>query len=246
MTRTFTQQASDDSLPVVDGGAREWLYLASKRLFDLSVVVLALLALAPIMLVIAILVVLDSPGPAIFKQQRLTRRRRAGEPFAEWQVEPFAFYKFRTMYRNTDPQAHRELVRKLLDEKQHGAAPDVPQTPPPTPARDVRITRVGRLLRKTSLDEMPQLWNVLVGDMSLVGPRPSTLYEWEMYSPRQRHRLSVMPGITGLWQVAGHSKVDYQEMLELDLYYVEHRSFWFDLVILIKTPLMIFNRKCAG
>jgi lipopolysaccharide/colanic/teichoic acid biosynthesis glycosyltransferase len=247
MAQTFSQQASEDSFPIVEQGAREWLYLVSKRLFDLSVVVLALLVLVPFMAVIAVLVVLDSPGPAIFKQERLTRRRGAGEPFAEWQVEPFALYKFRTMHRNTDPQIHRDLVRKLLDEKQHGtAAPEAAQSAAPTPAVDARITRVGRLLRKTSLDELPQLWNVLSGDMSLVGPRPSTLYEWEMYSPRHRQRLSVTPGITGLWQVAGHSKVDYQEMLELDLYYVEHRSFWFDLKILVKTPLMVFSRKCAG
>ena len=247
MTQTFTQQASDDSLPIIELREPSWLYLACKRLFDISVVAVALLVLAPVMLVIALLVVLDTPGPAIFRQQRMTRRRRAGEPFAEGQVEPFTFCKFRSMHQNTDPQVHRDLVRKLLDERQQGTAtPDVPQSAAPSLASDARITRVGRSLRKTSLDELPQLWNVLIGDMSLVGPRPATLYEWEMYSPRQRQRLSVTPGITGLWQVAGRSKIDYQEMIELDLYYTRHRSFWLDLKILVQTPLTVFGRKSAG
>lgn len=246
MTQSYTQQASDDVLPILELHEREWLYPAFKRLFDIVVVGVALLLLAPLMLLLALLVVLDSPGPAIFKQQRMTRRRAEGR-WAEWQVEPFTFYKFRSMHRDADQAVHRDLVRRLIDGKQGDAAPlDVCQAPADDPACDARVTRIGRLLRNTSLDELPQLWNVLSGDMSLVGPRPPTVYEWEMYDSRQRHRLAVKPGLTGLWQVAGQSKTDYQEMIELDLYYAAHQSFWLDLKILVQTPLMVFFRKCAG
>lgn len=247
MTQTYTQQASDDALPILELREREWLYPACKRLFDLVVVTVALLLLAPVMLVLALMVVLDSPGPAIFKQQRMTRRRRAEGHWGEGQVEPFTFYKFRSMRKDADQAVHRDLVRRLIDEKQGEPAPlTACQAPSGDTACDARVTRAGRLLRKTSLDELPQLWNVLTGDMSLVGPRPPTLYEWEMYDSRQRQRLAVKPGLTGLWQVAGQSKTDYQEMIELDLYYARHQSFLLDLKILVQTPLMVFFRKCAG
>ncbi len=247
MTQTYTQQATDDALPILELREREWLYPACKRLFDIVVVGVALLLLAPVMLLLTLLVMFDSPGPAIFRQQRLTRRRGAEGRWAEWQVEPFTFYKFRSMHEDADPTVHRDLVRRLIDEKRSDAAPpDFCQAPEAGLACDARVTRVGRLLRKTSLDELPQLWNVLTGDMSLVGPRPPTVYEWEMYDSRQRQRLSVKPGLTGLWQVAGQSKTDYQEMIELDLYYAAHQSFWFDLKILVRTPLMVLFRKCAG
>ncbi len=247
MTQTYTQQASDDGLSILELREREWLYPACKRFFDIVVVGVALLLLAPVMLPLALLIVLDSPGPAIFRQQRMTRRRGAAGRWAEWHVEPFTFYKFRSMYKDTDPAVHRELVRRLIDEKQSDAAPrDASEAPAAHQPCDARVTRMGRLLRKTSLDELPQLWNVLVGDMSLVGPRPPTVYEWEMYDSRQRQRLSVKPGLTGLWQVAGQSKTDYLEMIELDLYYAQHQSFWLDLTILVRTPLMVLFRKGAG
>lgn len=247
MTQSYTQQASDDALPILELHEREWLYPACKRLFDLVVVSIALLLLAPVMLVLALMVVFDSPGPAIFKQQRMTRRRRAEGRWGEGQVEPFTFYKFRSMRQDADQTVHRDLVRRLIDEKPSEPAPlaACPAAADDT-ACDARVTRVGRLLRNTSLDELPQLWNVLTGDMSLVGPRPPTVYEWEMYDSRQRQRLAVKPGLTGLWQVAGQSKTDYQEMIELDLCYARHQSFWLDLKILVQTPLMVFFRKCAG
>lgn len=247
MTQTYTQQATDDALTILELREREWLYPAGKRLFDIVVVGVALLLLAPVMLLLALLIVVDSPGPAIFRQQRMTRRRRAVGSWAEGQVELFTFYKFRSMHKDTDPAVHRDLVRRLIDEKQGDAAlPDVSEAPAADSGCDARVTRIGRLLRKTSLDELPQLWNVLVGDMSLVGPRPPTEYEWEMYDLRQRQRLAVKPGLTGLWQVAGQSKTDYHEMIELDLYYAAHQSFWLDLKILVQTPLMVLFRKGAG
>ncbi len=247
MTQTYSQQVSDDVLPIIEQRESQWLYLAAKRLLDISVVSVALIVLAPVMLLISVLVRLDSPGPAIFRQQRLTQRRRMAGTGTAWLIEPFTFYKFRSMRRDADPAVHRDLVRHLINESQDDTALlGACQAAAPAPAEDARVTRVGRLLRKTSLDELPQLWNVLIGDMSLVGPRPPLLYEWEMYTPHQRQRLSVTPGLTGLWQVAGQSKTDYQEMIELDLYYVENQSFWLDLKILVQTPLMVFGRKCAG
>lgn len=246
MTQTTARQIYDGPLTIAEQPQGQWLYLACKRLFDVSIAAVLLLVLAPVVVIIALLVVLDSPGPAIFRQKRVTRRRRVEGCSVTWHFEPFTFCKFRTMRKDTDPQAHRDLVRQLLHEVQGGTTGLDSDPAAPTLADDPRITRMGRLLRKTSLDELPQLWNVLMGEMSLVGPRPPTLYEWEMYSPRQRQRLAVMPGITGLWQVNGRSKCDYQEMIELDLYYVEHRSFWLDLKIATQTPLMFVKRRCAG
>jgi lipopolysaccharide/colanic/teichoic acid biosynthesis glycosyltransferase len=202
-----------------------------KRLFDLVVASLCLLLLSPVLLVAAILVRVTSPGSALFRQTRLGRHGR-----------PFVLYKFRTMYTDCPDDIHREYVRKLL----------VDDRPPAGGERglfkleyDPRVTRVGRLLRRTSIDELPQLFNVIRGDMSLVGPRPALAWEAEMFGPGHFRRFLVPPGLTGLWQVSGRNSLTMRQGLVLDLEYVEKQSFVLDLKILLKTVPAVFSTSGA-
>jgi lipopolysaccharide/colanic/teichoic acid biosynthesis glycosyltransferase len=204
---------------------------AGKRLFDLIVASLCLLALAPLLLVVVLVVRLTSPGPALFRQARLGRHGR-----------PFVLYKFRTMYSDCPDEIHREYVRKLLVEDR-----------PPAGGRrglyklegDPRVTRMGRMLRRTSIDELPQLFNVIRGDMSLVGPRPALAYEAEMFGPENARRFLVPPGLTGLWQVSGRNSLTMREGLTLDLEYVDRQSFALDLKILLRTVPAVFTTSGA-
>jgi lipopolysaccharide/colanic/teichoic acid biosynthesis glycosyltransferase len=171
---------------------------AIKRLFDVLMAGVALVLLSPVFLVLAVLIRLGSPGPAIFRQERAGRDGR-----------PFTMYKFRSMRSEADAFG-----------------------PSPSSADDPRLTRLGRWLRETSLDELPQLWNILKGDMSLVGPRPLYMSQAEAFTPRQRRRLEVRPGIFGLAQVQGRGELPHEEKLELDVQYVERMSLAQDLRIL--------------
>jgi lipopolysaccharide/colanic/teichoic acid biosynthesis glycosyltransferase len=190
----------------------------ARRAVDLTVVVTALLVLAIPMLLIAMAVRWNSPGPAFYRQQRIGRGGR-----------PFTMYKFRTMRVGGSDAKHRELIARELrgeDTSVNGSWKiDC----------DPRVTRVGSFLRRTSLDELPQLINVLRGQMSLVGPRPCLDWEAEMFPARFAERFDVPPGLTGLWQVSGRSTMGTLEMLELDLAYVRGWSFWSDLGILLRT-----------
>ncbi|MBE0447279.1 MAG: sugar transferase [Actinobacteria bacterium] len=202
-----------------------------KRAIDLIASSIGLISLAPLLLVIAILIRIDSPGPAIFAQ------RRIGKDGKE-----FTFYKFRSMYRDCDESLHQDYMAKLInssteDLKGKDGCFKLEDDP--------RVTRVGRFLRKSSLDELPQLINVLRGEMSLVGPRPALPYEVEIYDPWHMGRLAVIPGITGLWQVSGRSEKNFQEMVELDLKYIDNWSIWLDLKIILKTFQVIFNKQGA-
>lgn len=211
--------------------------LAVKRAVDLVGAAVGLVVAAPLMIVVAVAVKLDSPGPVFFRQERVgTGGRR------------FGVLKFRTMINGASDAAHRELVSRMLagDEEHTGRAGK-------GSARvyklvgDDRVTRVGRWLRRTSLDELPQLFNVLRGDMSLVGPRPPIPYEIEAYAQWQYDRLRVRPGITGLWQVSGRNLLTYGQMCELDVEYVRNWSLWLDFVILLKTiPVVLFNSGSAA
>jgi lipopolysaccharide/colanic/teichoic acid biosynthesis glycosyltransferase len=196
-------------------------YLVAKRTFDLAVCIWLLPVVAVIMLLVAVAVRLDSPGPVLIAQERTGRDGRR-----------FRMYKFRTMVRNAE-----ELKAGL----QH-----LNVLPPPDfkIPNDPRITRAGKVLRQTSLDELPQLFNVLRGDMSLVGPRP-TSFEPRTYSLWHTRRLEVAPGITGLWQVKGRNLTTFDERLRLDIEYIENRSFWLDLKILLQTVPAIFRRSGA-
>src|SRR5579885_1426244 len=186
-----------------------------------------LLLSAPVFLLIAALVKLSSKGPVFFRQQRIGQHGM-----------PFTFLKFRTMYVNNDNNVHKEYVKKLIAGKAHAhAGSNGGETVVYKITRDPRITRIGSFLRRTSLDELPQLINVLLGEMSLVGPRPPIKYEVEAYDIWHRGRLmEAKPGITGLWQVSGRSRVKFDEMVRLDIRYARTWSLWLDLKILLRTP----------
>jgi exopolysaccharide biosynthesis polyprenyl glycosylphosphotransferase len=208
-------------------------YDVVKRGLDIVGSLTLLLGLSPVLLLIASLVKLKSPGPVFYKQERVGQG-----------MKTFTMLKFRTMQVNADHSIHHEFVTTFI---KSGARAAEPGTEPFFKVtNDPRVTGVGRVLRKTSLDELPQLWNVLVGHMSLVGPRPPLPYELEQYqSWHQRRVLEAKPGITGLWQVAGRSRTTFDEMVRLDLRYAKQRSLWTDLKILVATPKAVISGKGA-
>lgn len=201
-----------------------------KRVMDIIGSLVALLFLSPLFLLVAAAIKLTSRGPVLFQQSRIGQHGK-----------PFVFLKFRSMYANNDAREHREYVQKLIAgtaEKQQSAGNNQGVY---KLTKDSRVTRVGSFLRKTSLDELPQFWNVLQGNMSLVGPRPPVPYEVEAYHVWHRRRLlEAKPGITGLWQVNGRSRVKFDDMVRLDLRYARTWSPWMDLKILLRTPLAMF------
>jgi exopolysaccharide biosynthesis polyprenyl glycosylphosphotransferase len=196
-----------------------------KRVVDVSGSVIALLLLSPVFLSIAALIKATSKGPVFFKQQRIG---------LEGSV--FTFLKFRSMHVNNDPTIHQEYVRKLISQEltESDGTYKIKNDP--------RVTRIGRFLRKSSLDELPQFFNVLKGEMSLVGPRPPIPYEFENYALWHRRRiLEARPGLTGIWQVSGRSRTTFDEMVRMDLRYIREQSLWLDVKILFKTPLAVFR-----
>ena len=203
----------------------------AKRLLDLAVALPCLILAAPLLLAVALAIRLTTPGPALFRQVRLGRDRR-----------PFVLCKFRTMYTGCPDDVHREYVRKLLTGSR-----------PPDGGRegvfkldgDARITPVGRLLRRTSLDELPQLLNVIRGDMSLVGPRPALDWEAEMFGAGYDRRFAVPPGLTGLWQVSGRNALTMTQGLDLDIEYVGRQSLALDLWILARTIPVVLSTRGA-
>jgi lipopolysaccharide/colanic/teichoic acid biosynthesis glycosyltransferase len=221
---------------------RSAFYLA-KRLLDIVISVTALIILAPVMLVIAVLIRLDSPGPAIFAQPRVGGRRWSYRGYAYWQQFEFKCLKFRTMMAGADPAAHRKFIKAMIQGKVDANDNGGPKF---KLEHDPRITRVGRVLRKLSLDELPQLFNVLRGEMSLVGPRPDLPYIVEMYKPGWHERFAATSGITGYWQTHGRANVTFQQMVEMDIHYVHHQSLWLDIQTLILTiPAVLTGRGAA-
>jgi exopolysaccharide biosynthesis polyprenyl glycosylphosphotransferase len=202
---------------------------ALKRAMDILGALIGILVFSPVMLVAAIAVKATSPGPVLFKQTRLGKRG-----------VPFVFFKFRSMYVNNEDRIHREYVRSLIAGNSTAVNQGSGENPFYKIKSDPRITKVGRLIRKRSIDELPQFFNVLKGEMSLVGPRPPLPYEAEKYqSWHIRRILEVKPGITGLWQVSGRSKVSFDDMVRLDLQYARDWSIGLDTKILFKTPLVV-------
>jgi len=208
---------------------------AVKRAIDIAGSGALLLFLLPVLATIAAIIKLTSRGPVLFRQERL------GQFGAR-----FDCLKFRSMYLNNAPTIHQDYVRQFIAGKENSrpAGDEAPVVYKIT--NDPRVTPIGRFLRKTSLDELPQLWNVLVGEMSLVGPRPPVPYEFEIYETWHRRRvLEVKPGITGLWQVSGRSRLRFDEMVRLDLRYSQSWSLWLDIKILLATPKAVVSGSGA-
>jgi lipopolysaccharide/colanic/teichoic acid biosynthesis glycosyltransferase len=231
-------------------GRGGWAAEAGCRVLDVVGSAVLLVLLSPLLVAIAIVVRLDSPGPAVFRQERVGRGRKS-----------FTVNKFRSMSDGVAHDRHREFVLGLIrgETPRHdrtgdelgghdGVSEEIPGLDdPPRPyykmVADPRVTRFGRVLRRSSLDELPQLWNVLRGDMSLVGPRPAIPYEVDHYPPEWLDRLAVKPGLTGLWQVSGRSQVTLEEMVRLDIDYARRRTVWLNLRILVQTvPAVMFAR----
>ena len=213
-----------------------WIQESLKRGIDVAGALCGLILFSPLMLIIGLLIKLDSPGPVFFKQMRVGRKGLQ-----------FLFFKFRSMHWNADDRIHREYVGRLIagdpENMNQGNAAD----PFFKIKSDTRITRVGKILRTLSLDELPQLYNVLKGEMSLIGPRPPIPYEVEKYGAWHLRRiLEMRPGITGLWQVSGRSKLNFDQMVRLDLRYVNEWTLWADLMILLKTVWVVIWSKGAA
>lgn len=217
------------------------LYPLIKRLLDIVIATTLLVLLSPLMALIALAIVLDSPGPVIFRQKRVLggQALEDGHDPAE---RVFDFYKFRSMVHKADESIHRQYMEQLINgngKPTLSAGKALYKLD-----RDPRVTRVGRFLRKTSLDELPQLYNVLKGEMTLVGPRPALPYEVRQYKPWYMQRLTVQQGLTGLWQVMGRNELSFEEMIALDLEYVRRRSLILDLKILLATVPAVLS--CRG
>ena len=221
-------------------------YYFIKRVLDFSSAAVLLVLFFPLMLLIALLIILYSPGPVFFVQERVgAKRQRLGNRLY-WKKTIFRCYKFRTMRINADPSLHQAYMRALIENNQEKmAALQGQDTKIRKLVRDPRITRPGKFLRKTSLDELPQLFNVILGEMSLVGPRPAIPYEVELYKSWYMQRLEAQPGITGLQQVTARSTFDFDQQMRLDIQYIQRQSFWLDIKIMLKTPFVVITTRGA-
>jgi len=220
-----TMEGSELTATTALGTRERWTRDAACRALDVLATAVLLLLLLPLLLLIALAIKWDSPGPVLFRQRRVGRGRR-----------PFLVAKFRTMQHGADHDVHRDYMLALIESG----------TPAPKLAGDARVTRVGAFLRRSSLDELPQLWNVLRGEMSLVGPRPPIPYEVDHYPSHWFERFTVKPGVTGLWQVSGRSEVSLEQMIELDVQYARRRSVLLNVWILIRTIPAVLSMRGAG
>ncbi len=242
-TRTASSYIVSDHVHVARGSG----YYIAKRVFDIFMVLLIAFSIALILPLIALAIKLDSPGPVIYRQKRYRGRRVRNRGRWEWRVEPFTFYKFRTMTVNAESTVHREYMKAYITgDNDRVSALKGPGDDSYKLTNDRRVTRVGRVLRKLSIDELPQLWNVLIGDMSLVGPRPPLPYEVEVYQPRHLARMASPAGLTGWWQVNGRCETKFEEMIDLDLDYIRRSSLWLDLKIIAKTMPAVLTGRGAG
>lgn len=222
------------------------LYYFVKELLGGVLSGIILILTFPIFLVVAILIKLDSPGPVFFIQTRVGAVRRKTAEGLCWVRKDFQFYKFRTMAHNNDPAIHKAYVQALIaNDEQKMAEIQQGKTTVRKLVNDPRITRVGKYLRKFSLDELPQFINVVRGEMSIVGPRPAIPYEVDVYQPWQLGRLQAKPGITGLQQVSARCLISFDEQIKYDLKYIEDQSLIEDVIIFIKTPLTILKARGA-
>ncbi len=249
----------DASSQIVTGDRRVYYFV--KRVFDFAAAAVLLILLLPLMIVIGAAIYIYSPGPIFFVQERVGARRHTRGKTTIWEVVNFPCFKFRTMKPNADAGVHKQYVQALINNDEQGmqaaqerarglkaAVNEQPTTPAQGPRKlvaDTRIIRPGHIIRKLSLDELPQLFNVLRGEMSLIGPRPAIPYEVEVYKPWHKLRLQAQPGLSGLQQVKARCTEDFDEQVKLDIEYIEHQSLWLDLKIVIETPLAIIFGKGA-
>lgn len=208
---------------VNEDGDSKVIYNGVKRTIDIICSVLGLICLSPVLLVVAIMIKFDSKGPVIFKQKRVG-----------YKGKEFDIYKFRSMVTNAE-----ELKEKLAKKNEMSG-------PMFKMKEDPRVTKIGRFIRKTSLDELPQLLNIIKGDMSLVGPRPSLPKEVKDFAPWMMKRLDVKPGLTCIWQVSGRNDIDFEDWMKLDIKYVNERSVFLDIKLIFKTVLVLFGDKHAS
>ncbi|WP_349304955.1 sugar transferase [Paenibacillus sp. Marseille-Q4541] len=202
---------------------KDQIYLVMKRVTDIAGSLFGIILLLPVFLVIAVMIKIEDPkGPVFFKQLRVGKNEKT-----------FYMFKFRSMVHNAE-----ELLEQLLAQNEVSGAMFKMKNDP-------RVTKIGRFIRKTSLDELPQLWNVLKGEMSMVGPRPPLPREVAEYSLYDKQRLHVTPGCTGLWQVSGRNSVGFEEMVEMDIEYIRDRKYWYDIKIILKTVKLLFGAKDA-
>ena len=189
-----------------------------------------LIILSPLFFIICIGIKLSSKCPVLFRQTRIGKNGK-----------PFEFYKFRSMYMDSDDTEHKEFVKNVWFQKSNSK--NAKNNTIYRITGDSRVFKFGKFLRKNSLDELPQLFNVIKGDMSLVGPRPCMPFEWEMYEEWHKNRMNILPGCTGLWQSIGRATVSFEEMVILDLYYISNMTLWLDLKIVVNTiPVMLFGK----
>ncbi len=225
--------------PLLEANANRSYFLC-KRCLDVCLAGVILFLLVPVLLFIAVLIKLDSRGPVFFTHERVGAKRKNTGRETVWVVTKFGMHKFRSMSVNADSRVHEAYIRdfvagRVQPSEENGGKFKL--------TNDPRVTRVGRMLRRTSLDELPQLFNVLKGQMSLVGPRPVPSYEVACYPNGEHKRLAALPGITGLWQVNGRCRVSFEEMIRMDLEYIRNASLWLDLRILLLTiPAVLWGR----
>ncbi len=215
--------ANADISSIIEGKQNRFLYSTSKRLLDIIGSLVGLILLSPILIITGILIKLESKGPIIFSQKRVGLNKKE-----------FKMYKLRSMVCNAE-----ELKDKLKDKNEMSG-------PMFKIKEDPRITKIGKVIRKTSIDELPQLINVLKGDMSLVGPRPSLPNEVKEFEPWMLKRLEVKPGLTCYWQVMGRNSIDFENWMKLDIKYVNERSFWLDIKLIFKTFFVLFGDDNAS
>jgi lipopolysaccharide/colanic/teichoic acid biosynthesis glycosyltransferase len=200
-------------------------YTIIKRAIDLMISLVFLIVCAPLIIIISFAIKLESPGPVFYRQKRIGKNGKH-----------FFFIRFRAMYVSPDSLKYFSKIQNALNESGYKRMPFIKD--------DIRVTQVGKFLRRLSLDELPQILCIFRGDMSLVGPRPALLYEWKMYTEKERMRVLVKPGITGLWQVSHSMTSNFEDMINLDIQYIRRRSIILDLKILLKTiPLALFGHR---
>lgn len=222
-----SEKYGDIPIIEIDKSQIKTLNMFLKRIFDVIFATIGLIILLPFMIIISLFILIDSGWPIIFSQVRIGKDGK-----------PFKFYKFRSMYVTKDEDKNRAIRMKEFIKGKGSFNSRQKKV-----VDESKITKIGKFLRKTSIDELPQLINVLIGDMSLVGPRPCLPYEYEIYDDWHKKRLSTIPGCTGIWQVSGRSEVEFSDMVIMDLYYIQNQSILLDLKIILKTiPVMIFGK----